>query len=337
MTFEASIYGLNLHANVRVPGLSMREARREPDVRVWLGLMPDWLPDALEGQRRVRYLSEYRDECGAHGLVVWEVADGDYLHLRYLDGTEFVIDRDGTQIWATWPGEALTLEDTAVYLLGPVLGQVLGLRGVTCLHASAVAVDGSAVALVGPAGAGKSTTAAAFARRGYHVLSDDVLTLDDRADGFMVHPAYPLLRLWEPSVEALFGTGDALPLLMPTWDKRYLDLKTDGHRFQHQPLPLAALYILGERTDDPRAPSVEELPAGSRIITLVANSYAARYLDNVMRGRELEVLGRVASGVPLRLVRPHADIANLSGLCDAILADFESLNRSAVAGALRCV
>src|SRR5205085_1986600 len=113
---------------------------------------------------------------------------------------------------------------------------------------SAVALGNRAVALLGPAGAGKSTTAAAFARRGYPLLSDDVVPIWVRDGLFVVPPAYPCLRLWPASVAALYGAADALPPLTPTWDKRCLDLTQGGCRFQQHPLPLAAIYVLGERT-----------------------------------------------------------------------------------------
>ena len=89
------------------------------------------------------------------------VVQGSYLGLTYRDGTRFLLDWQGTQIWATWP-KALTLEDTVTYLVGPVMGMVLYFRGITCLHASAVSVGLRAVVLLGAPGAGKSTTAAAF-------------------------------------------------------------------------------------------------------------------------------------------------------------------------------
>src|SRR5262249_22183040 len=154
-----------------------------------------------------------------------------------------------------------TLEDTATYLLGPVLGFILRLRGVTCLHASAVAICDQAIAILGPAGAGKSTTAASFARAGYKVLTDDIVALDERGDAFLVQPAYPRVRLWSESVNALFGTEDALPLLTPTWDKRYLDLQANISCFQEHPLPLAAIYLLDKRSSDPAAPFIEAVPA----------------------------------------------------------------------------
>ena len=181
------------------------------------------------------------------------LAGGGYYRLLYSDGTEFIVDRTGTRIWATWP-DTLTLEDMATYLLGPVLGFVLRLRGITCLHASAVAIGDQAIAFLGTAGAGKSTAAVAFAERGYPALSDDVAALSDQEHTFFVQPGYPLLRLWPSTIATLYGPMDTLPRLTPTWDKRYLDLTQNGYRFQQEPLPLAAIYILDERRPDPTAP-----------------------------------------------------------------------------------
>src|SRR4029077_52896 len=96
---------------------------------------------------------------------------------------EFAIDAGGKRIEVRW-ADSTTLENARSYLLGPVLGFLLRLRGVTCLHASAVAVDDFAVAIAGPPGSGKCTTAAAFARRGHAVLSDDVVPLLERGDSF---------------------------------------------------------------------------------------------------------------------------------------------------------
>ncbi len=119
----------------------------------------------------------------------------------------------------------MTIEDAATYLLGPVLGLFLRLRGVTCLHASAVAFGGQAVAFVGSEGAGKSTTAAALALRGHAILSDDVVALAEHDGAFFVHPAYPYLCLWPESVESIYGSADALPRFSANYDKRCLSLR----------------------------------------------------------------------------------------------------------------
>jgi hypothetical protein len=316
-----SAFGLSLRADRPLPGLVARDATPDVDVRITLGAMPPrW--ERLrrdESEAPPWYTSPTHDAPGSPALIVWRRAGGQYLHLRYADATEFVVDRAGTDVWATWAGTA-TLADTATYLLGPVLGLVLRLHGVVCLHASAVAVDGRAVALFGLAGAGKSTLAAAFARRGDAVLADDIAALEPDGAGFRVRPAYPQLRLWPDSVRQLYGDERALPRLTPTWEKRGLDLTGPGYRFAPEPLPLAAIYILGERRAVD-APRVEELPEAGRLVTLAQNTYVNYLLDRPMRAAEFAALGRVVAAAPMRLAVAHADPARVGELCAAIVED----------------
>jgi hypothetical protein len=185
--------------------------------------------------------------------------------------------------------------------------------------------------LVGPAGAGKSTTTAAFAKLGYRVLSDDVVTLADKSGGLMVHPAYPCIRLWPESVEALFGTRDALPLLTPNWDKRYLDLTGDEHRFQADALPLGAVYFLGARSGSADAPRIESVAPQAGMIDLVANAYAPYLKNKAARAEEFKVLRHVVAKVPLRRAIPGADLRDVSRLCAVILEDLRALPQSGAA------
>jgi hypothetical protein len=272
------------------------------------------------------YVSAYQDKNGTPSLKISRLKDGAYFHLKYCDGTQFVVDHQGTQIWATWSSE-LTLEDTATYLLGPVLGFVLRLRGITCLHASAIAVGGLAIALVGPAGVGKSTTAAAFARQGYPVLAEDIVALIDTQRYLSVQPGYPQVRLWPDSVKALYNSDNALPRLTPTWDKRYLDLTAPGYRFQQQPLPLAAVYMLGERSYDPIAPCIGKLPPRAALMGLIVNTYVNYLLDKAMRAQDFHLLARLVSHVPVTQVTPSAHPMKLLALCSTILDDFNTLTK----------
>ena len=318
MAYRCSIYGLGVVANRTIPGVPVSSTRSD-DLRITFGSLPAWLHEVSENQIETTYIADYTDECGSPVLCVFRLLDGEYYRFCYADRTEFVVDHAGTEIWALWP-EPLTLEDATTYLLGPIMGFVMLLRGVVCLHASAIAIGSDAIALVGPAGSGKSTTAAAFAHRGFRILAEDVVTLDDRGDRFLVRPAYPCIRLWPASVKALYGTEWHLPRLTPNWDKRYLDL---SEQFQQQSLPLAAIYLLGERCDDSDAPFVVPLDRAEGLMSLVANTYATKLMDKEMRAREFELLTRVLNNVPLRRVTPHADPARIAELCDSILGDYE--------------
>lgn len=320
MDYRCSIYGLGIITNRIIPGVPASTVASE-DLRISFGSLPEWHHELSAAQAEACYVADYKSECSEPALRVFRLLDGEYYRFDYSDETQFVVDRSGTEVWAEWSAP-LTLEDTATYLLGPVLGFVMLLRGIVCLHASAVAIGNEAIAFLGPGGSGKSTTAAAFAERGYSVLAEDVVTLDDRHNQFLVRPGYPCIRLWPPAVRALYGSETRLPKLTPNWDKCYLDL---SERFQGEPLPLAAVYQLGERNHDSRAPYIETLDRSQGLMALVANTYATKLMDKQMRAREFELLTRVVGRVSVRRVTPHADPARISDLCAKILNDF---NRS---------
>jgi hypothetical protein len=271
-------------------------------------------------------VSSYTDDSGNPGLKISNTSDGNYWHIVYYDDTQFWLRRSGTEIWGIWP-KTSTLEDACSYLLGPVLGLLLRLRGVTCLHASAIALGGESVAFVGTEGAGKSTTAAAFAREGVGVLSDDVVALKESETGFLVVPAYPHISLWPESVAMLYGSPDALPHFSKSWEKRRLKLDDGQARFENYPLPLGAVYFLGERRAND-APLVEEVRPQAALLSLVADTFANKVLDREMRAREFEVLGRLVKSVPVRRVFPNSDPTRIPDLCRAIQQDFAALKDS---------
>jgi hypothetical protein len=312
-------FGLALASTHAIPGLRAESFCLSPDIHVSLGVEHQW-PASDETRTQLRYRSTEANEAAA--LHVWTLEDGAYFRMQYADGTQFMVDARGTRIWARWPPGA-TLADAATYLLGPVLGFALRLRGRTCLHASAVAVDGGAIVLVGPAGAGKSTLAAAFARTGRRVLTDDVAAVVEYAGIPHVVPGYGQLRLWPESVALLFGAPDALPRLTPAWEKRAMDL-APGASFGDAPLPLSAVYFL----DDHRAQDaihVEPIAPRDALLALSVNTYVGYLLDARMRAEEFTCLSRLASRIPIRrLVRPLAG-ARLADVWRAIQHDFETL------------
>jgi len=315
-------FGLLLGANRIIPGLTPASAESRVDVQIQMGSTPAGVPEAVANELGPR-TTQIADACGRPEAISWHPSNGHGFRLRYDDGTVFIVDERGSRIWATWPN-TLTLEDTAVYLLGPVFAFVLRLRGITSLHASAFSVDGRAVALVGPSGAGKSTTAAAFAGRGFAVLSDDMLALEERHDSVIAHPGYPRLRLWPDAVRILYGAPTALPRLTPNWDKRYLDLQSNDCRFEQQSLSLAAIYLLDECRDDLAIPFVEAPIPSSCLLSLLANTRGDIHPDKQLHRREFDMLGRVVRGVPIRRVVTSTGRHSPARLCDVILDDLQS-------------
>ena len=313
------VYGLRLAANMQLPGLLLQPESDVIDVRIRLKEWPAFLPTSPHCLE-VLYKSPTDDGEAEPNLRAGMFPLGEYFGFFYGDGARFAVDRRGTEVWGDWP-ENYTLEDACTYLIGPVIGFVLRLRGVTCLHASAVAVDGQAIALVGAPGAGKSTTAAAFAHRGFSVIADDVVALVEDTEEFLVPPGYPRVNLWPDSVQALLGAEEALPPITPTWDKRYMALGNEGLNFAAEPLPLRVIYLLGARESELSSPIVEEVTGSDALAALVANTYVNYLLDRDMRSHEFDLLGRVVAGIPVRRVRSKEDSSVVLDLADGIAAD----------------
>lgn len=286
-TCFATVYGLTLRSNRPIPGALETHPQARVDASVDFAAKPDW--------------ADASPDKGRH-LIAYE------------DGTRFYIDVGAASIWATWP-EPLTLEDTATYLLGPVLGFYLRLTGGVCLHGSAVVIDERAHVFVGPAGAGKSTLAAGFAALGCAVLTEDVACIDETREGLRVRPGYPRIRLWQDSARLLPAVGSDLPLLTPNWDKRYLELRAGGHRFHATPVPLATVHILQPRAPM-QAPAALEGLGGQEVLTrLLANTYGKRLVDGPLRAHEFAMLGRLAQSVPVRALTLADDGARLEEAC----------------------
>ena len=157
-------------------------------------------------------------------------------------------------------------------LLGPVMAWVLHLRGKFLLHASAVEIDGGAVAFIGDKLAGKSTTAAAFVRAGYQMVTDDLLVLDlDAPDRLIVKPGYPQLKLTDGAAAAIpIKDAVAMPPVLANADKRQHMLR----RFSTNPLPLRAVYVLDRGGDEPK---ILDLNFAARIEALARYNYVVRF------------------------------------------------------------
>ena len=313
-----AVYGLSLRSNVSIPGLKeLPPAAAPPDLEIHFDMEPD-ASATTSAVRELIFSSSVKSETGIPTLQIWKVSQAGCLELEYLDGMKFWVDAHGRHVWATWPA-TLTIDDVAAYLVGPVLGLVLQLRGIACLHASAVAFGDYAVAFAGGDGAGKSTTAAAFACRGHAVISDDVVGVVEKSGSFYVVPAYPHLSLRQDAVELLYGAEKKLPTFSRNLDKRRLALDSNGLKFAEKALPLEAIFILGDRSEDGNAPFVASLTPREALFGLLGNSFAGHLIDNTARARDFELFSRTVLAVPVKRLQPHRDPARIQKLCNVIL------------------
>lgn len=82
-----------------------------------------------------------------------------------------------------------------------LLSWLCNLRGMQIVHGGAVAIDGRAVLLAGPGGAGKSTTALACVLAGLGYIGDDYCAVEPATGD--VHMVYRTAKLFKSSLEML--------------------------------------------------------------------------------------------------------------------------------------
>ncbi len=100
-------------------------------------------------------------------------------------------------------------------------------------------------------------------------------------------------------------------------------------QFHNEPLPLAAIYILGKRQPFLAETAIEPIPPAMAVMTLIAQRSANHLkLDMDKQGREFASISRVVRTVPVRKVTRSDSLEALPQLCDAILEDFASITTS---------
>lgn len=327
------IYGFRIISDRSIPGLELLESKtgtnenRPADVSVRFDDRMENAFDYRPADETLWYTSDILDANGNPALNIWRRRQSGEFRMHYSHGLTFYIDARLTGITVRCD-EPMVPEEVAAFLLGPVMGVVLRLRGVACLHASAVSACGKAIAFVGMAGAGKSTTAALFAQKGHAVLSDDIVALFERGSCFYVLPAYPYLNLWPWTIEMLSRSPNAVRAMTATnaVEKLRMALGTESSKFQGEALPLAVIYVLSKRSATLRAPFVENFAPQTALMSLVANTYGNTILDSPLRAQEFDVLGRLTKSMPIRQVIASDDASQLTRLYEVICEDFARLD-----------
>lgn len=246
----------------------------------------------------------------------WRSSDGGWYRLRYdYRGhvADFGIRSDGCEI-TVQAGEGETDAEIANLIEGPILGRALRLAGRPCVHATALAAEGRAIALMGASGVGKSSLAWALIDEGCRLVTDDLVGLVGDADGFLVQPGRARLRMWPDSARRL-GVSDATATtLFPTTTEMAKVSVHDPARFQATPVRLHAIYRMTPRIAGLAEPLIEDLPPGERLAELAANLIGMITPGREQRRQELSLLARVAAATPIRTLSLPDDLDALPAM-----------------------
>ena len=243
--------------------------------------------------------------------------DGTTL-LRWTNVFDFLIQADGGTLLCRpldrRAGQAFHTH------LGPSLSYALIHLGIEPLHSTTVVVDGSAVALMGDCGYGKSSLGAAFVKAGYPLLTDDLLVLKRTGGGIIAYPGAPRVKLYPEIARRIFGTQ--VKGLQFEWLTPKLIIPLDGGRAQSAPVPLKAIYVLtAPRRRAPAALRIRRLTRRQAFMEIVRNTFNMAITDGSRLERQFAMASALTASVPIRSLSYPRRIELLTAARDAILGD----------------
>ena len=286
--YRYTAYGLGISSALQLPELDAGEA--STDLVIRFGSLKHAAPetDSLE-------YSDWKNDCGMY--LFWK----NVCTILIKGGKEIIID-------AATGAEAPHLR---LLILGAAMGVVLHQRGLPVFHASAIEIDGKAVAFLGGKMWGKSTMAAALHARGHRVIADDVMALSSSGlNGPVVLPAFPQLKLWPDSVASLGEDPEALPRISPSFVKRDRPI---SNGFARQPTPLQRIYVLGKGP----SPQIDFLRPSKAFFELIRNYYSLRFDRQSQissEGDDFFQCAKIANCVPVFLLTRPPDLGLLPDL-----------------------
>ena len=283
-------FGLGIESPVELPLPPASSPHAPPDVTIHIGKTP---PPPTPGDED----RSWRTTPGRF----WLAAD-DVARFYVEDGRRIVIEPAG--------GNA---QDIGLFLIESVLAAVLVQRGVAPLLAGAVAAGTGAVLFLGHSGIGKSSLVAAFAKRGYAILADDMVGVVVRDGCTVAQPSFPNMRLWAGMLDALAWRSQAGDRVWAGVDKYW----TQPCSFQREPLAVRACFALAV---GPRIAVAGTRPREAFELLAEHTYRSHRLLGSGLEAAHFRTIAHVARSLPVfQVTRPVFPIL-IDALADQIEA-----------------
>lgn len=204
------------------------------------------------------------------------------------------------------------------FLLGKAFAELRHQQGLLVLHASAVNVNNQVIAFLGTTGQGKSTTAFALNKKGYPIISDDILPVETKkTDLPIIYPGHPMLRIFPDDLLKLESEKIDSNIIKKENSLKHL-IKTK--KFLYKQLPLKKIYILqrGETF------SIKNLTQQEALVQLIKNSYCLPSFNNITKSINLLQCSNIVKNVSIKNLFIENSLERLPELVKIIENDVEN-------------
>lgn len=251
-------FGLRIESYIPLPELPRSEAHTHPEIEQVTVTKNDLTSLWNESAQSDEYFT----------------VSGNQVLIRVPDTAIFCM-RNGESIIVS-PYEGSEEDKIRLYILGTCMGVILMQKRILPLHGSAIAINGKAYAILGVSGAGKSTLASILLKKGYQLLSDDLIAVTLTQDHIpMVMPAYPQQKMWQETIDQL---GMSSTDFQPLFDRETKFAVPVPTLFCENPLPLAGVFEL-VKTETNAA--LEPINGLARFHTLLQHTFRSFLIEQL--------------------------------------------------------
>lgn len=299
--FYYRAYNLNIISEIEIPLLPIIELMDIPDLKIILGKTPEKL---MGGDVLAKVSNQSRP---GEFLLTNPIAN-----FYITDGKKVVVEVKDDHEWAF----------IRHYLLSRGMAVIARQRGWLPIHGSAIQVNGKAVIFAGNSGAGKSTTASFFVKKGYGFVADDICIFKKNEDNnYHVFPAYPNIRMWEDTIEMVgqdsFQVGENV--------RRGIQKFNVNPQIPFDLAPLSVSHIYFIHRSQKKINEVESLTKADALFCLLEHTYAKGQMDGMGGHKEqFEVFSYLLKDVKMKSVHRSLHSKSPETLIELIEHDFLS-------------
>lgn len=253
-------------------------------------------------------------------LNQWSANDHEFL--LHVDDVASYLVSHGVKISVQLNDEA-ELPIVKSFLLGSCIAAILQQRSQMLLHASSFELNGSAYAICGKSGTGKSTTTAIMHKRGARLLSDDVtaISFDPMPT---ITPGYPQSKLSKKSLGAIEIEPGDMHIIKNQKNKYARPVKD---MFCDKSTKLKAIFILDFHKDSYLKSQVNlyQIYNSEALMYLRKSIYRRQYILPNAFAMIFTDLGKVVSSVPIFKVERSKNLDSFDEVNKALISKISEL------------
>ena len=294
---------MNVKSDLLIPGLKSSEEMNDVDLIIHYGRVV-FNKNHLEERVLSKYSRVIHSKTGELCLL-WN----DIYICSILHGKEIIVN----------PQTGLDQNFLLSLIFGYGIAILFHQRGFFVLHANAVEMDGGAVLFLGANGVGKSTTTANLVKKGYKLLSDDMLVLQIKDNDIpLVFPGLQQIKLWPEVIINLDENPEKMPKISSKSEKRYYRFIDN---FSNDPKHIKAIYLIEEG----KKTFVKDLGPQKSLMGLIKGSYCLGLFDEMELYENFKECSKIANTVPIRSLIIKYSFEKIPNLVEIIEKDVRDI------------